>query len=156
MFSSNSAALIGCYMVCCLNMSAEDAFRKLTKKGATTQKFAPFRDCGRPQAHNSVDVIDVMKAVENARNRGWYDWRTFDVQQYNKMSELFNGDQNWIIPGSIIATSSMSVCESEGHDPRLLIPKFKKNNVTAVVRLNERLYEDKHFENNNIRVYPME
>lgn len=72
------------------------------------------------------------------------------------MSELFNGDQNWIIPGSIIATSSMSVCESEGHDPRLLIPKLKKNNVTAVVRLNERLYEDKHFENNNIRVYPME
>jgi cell division cycle 14 len=63
---------------------------------------------------------------------------------------------NWIIPGKILATSSFSVCESEGQDPRLLIPKFKKQNITAVVRLNEKLYEDKHFENNGIRVYPME
>ena len=36
MFSSNSATFIGCYMVCCLNMTAEDAFRKLTKRGGVT------------------------------------------------------------------------------------------------------------------------
>ena len=36
MFSSNSATLVGIYMVCCLNMTAEDAYRKLTKKGAAT------------------------------------------------------------------------------------------------------------------------
>ena len=55
-----------------------------------------------------------MKAVENARNRGWYDWRTFDVEKYKKLSNLFDGDMNWIIPGQILATSSFSVCEAEG------------------------------------------
>ena len=37
-----------------------------------------------------------------------------------------------------------------------MIPFIKKHNVTGIIRLNERLYEDKHFENNNLRVYPME
>ena len=114
MFSSNSAVLVGAYMVLCLHMTAEDAYKKLIKKGSKLNKFAPFRDAGKIQSHFLVGIDDVIKAIEIAKLRGWYDHNYFDVKEYNRLASLFDGDMNWIIPGKILATSSPSVCEAEG------------------------------------------
>jgi cell division cycle 14 len=114
-------------MVCCMNINAEDTYKILCKKGATIKKFAPFRCCGQPQSHNTIGVDDVVKAIELARNRRWYDHNTFNIKEYTRLSNLFDGDMNWVIPGSILATSSPSVCEAEGQDPRLFIPYLKEN-----------------------------
>jgi cell division cycle 14 len=61
-----------------------------------------------------VGIDDVIKAIEIAKLRGWYDHNYFDVKEYNRLASLFDGDMNWIIPGKILATSSPSVCEAEG------------------------------------------
>ena len=45
---------------------------------------------------------------------------------------------------------------AEGQPPRNYIDYFKKMNVSAIVRLNEKLYVDEDFFRHGIRVYPME
>lgn len=66
------------------------------------------------------------------------------------------GDMNWIIPGKLLAMTSPSINRAEGMPPLNYIDFFKKANVSAVVRLNEKLYIDEDFYRHGIRVYPME
>ena len=101
-------------MICCMNLNAEDAYKVLCKKGATVKKFAPFKCCGIPQSNNTVGVDSVLKAIEDAKKKGWYNHDYFNVAEYHRLCNIYDGDMNWIIPGSILATSSPSICESEG------------------------------------------
>ncbi|XP_020945804.1 dual specificity protein phosphatase CDC14A isoform X16 [Sus scrofa] len=61
-----------------------------------------------------------------------------------------NGDFNWIVPGKFLAFSGphpKSKIENGYplHAPEAYFPYFKKHNVTAVVRLNKKIYEAKRF-----------
>lgn len=69
---------------------------------------------------------------------------------------LDEGDINWIIPGRLAAMSSPALNMSEGLRPIFYFDYFDKCNVTAVVRLNEKLYVEEDFTERGIRVYPME
>lgn len=97
-----------------------------------------------------------MKALEKARDAGWYNPSTFDWKEYDKMSMIDEGDLNWIIPDQIIAMATPSVMAAEGLPPALYKDYFKKSDVSAIVRLNEKLYNDEDFYREKIRVYPME
>jgi hypothetical protein len=48
------------------------------------------------------------------------------------------------------------VSDSDGLDPKFYVEYFHSNRVNAVVRLNEKLYEDKAFNDNNMRLYNIE
>lgn len=98
----------------------------------------------------------MFRALETARNRGWYNPNSFNVAEYNRLCKVEEGDLNWVIPGKIVAFSSPSIMAAEGLDPRFYVNYFKKHRVTAIIRLNERLYEDKFFIANGLRIYPME
>jgi len=63
---------------------------------------------------------------------------------------------NWIIPGKILAMSSPALSKVEGSSPETYIEYFKDKNVKAIVRLNEKLYVETLFTDNNIRIYKME
>ncbi|XP_036199246.1 dual specificity protein phosphatase CDC14A isoform X3 [Myotis myotis] len=61
-----------------------------------------------------------------------------------------NGDFNWIVPGKFLAFSGphpKSKIENGYplHAPEAYFPYFKKHNVTAIVRLNKKIYEAKRF-----------
>ncbi|XP_045442797.1 dual specificity protein phosphatase CDC14A isoform X5 [Pipistrellus kuhlii] len=61
-----------------------------------------------------------------------------------------NGDFNWIVPGKFLAFSGphpKSKIENGYplHAPEAYFPYFKKHNVTAVVRLNKKIYEARRF-----------
>ena len=99
---------------------------------------------------------DVLKAIENAKNRGWYNIDSFDVTNYENLNKLDEGDINWIIPKALIATSSPAIHNAEGLPPSFYMPFFRENNVTGIVRLNEKLYDDMDFEQHGVRIYPME
>lgn len=72
------------------------------------------------------------------------------------MSLIDEGDLNWIIPDQILAMATPSVNAVEGLPPACFKDYFKKNDVSALVRLNEKLYNDEDFYRERIRVYPME
>ena len=95
-------------------------------------------------------------AIEKVKVKGWFNHNTFDFKQYHKLNTLEEGDMNWIMPKSILATSSPAMHTAEGLPAQFYVPYFSQNNVTAIIRLNEKLYVDMDFEKHGIRVYPME
>jgi cell division cycle 14 len=37
---------------------------------------------------------------------GWFDFRKFDIAEYEHYEKIENGDLNWVIPGRLLAFSS--------------------------------------------------
>lgn len=76
---------------------------------------------------------------------------------------------NWIIPKKVIpnniliniklqilALSSPTEKRVDGLPPHTFIDKFKKMKIKAIVRLNERLYDETPFIKADIKVYELE
>ena len=71
----------------------------------------------------------------------WYDFRTFNVKEYEFFERVENGDVNWIIPGKFMAF--MGPIDKRDANQRF--------NVTRVIRLNEEKYDKNTFLENNIK-----
>ncbi|TMS10134.1 Dual specificity protein phosphatase CDC14AB [Larimichthys crocea] len=88
---------------------------------------------------------------DTALQHGFFDFESFDVEEYEHYERVENGDMNWIIPGKILAFSSphtRSKIENGYplHAPEAYFAYFRQNDVTAVVRLNRKLYDGRRFE----------
>jgi cell division cycle 14 len=140
-------------MIFNLGMEADQVWRFFKLKGT---RFLGYGDAARVQGGSVITPQHVFRALETAKKKGWYSPSSFNVEEYKRLCKVEEGDMNWVLPGSIIAFSSPSICPAEGLDPRYYIQYFQSKRVTAIIRLNERLYEDKYFIANGIRVYPME
>lgn len=153
---ANSAALMGIYCVLFLDMPADEAYRPLT----TLKPFAPFRDasCGASTFH--LTVLDCLRGMERAKAVGFVDisqrqWR-FNLQEYEYYEQVENGDLNWIVPGKFIAFSGPSAKRTEYYGYRTLVPEdywdfFRKSGVSAVVRLNKKMYDRRRFQEGGFR-----
>lgn len=75
----------------------------------------------------------------------WFNPSTFDWRHYEKMSQIEEGDLNWIIPGQLIAMASPAILSAEGIPPANYKDYFRQHKVSAIVRLNEKLYNDEDF-----------
>jgi hypothetical protein len=67
-----------------------------------------------------------------------------------KMWQVEHGDLNWIVPGKLIAFSGPSAKRTEYGGYRTLVPEdywdfFHKAGVTAIVRLNKKMYDRRRF-----------
>ncbi|GAB5575298.1 dual specificity protein phosphatase CDC14A isoform X7 [Prionailurus iriomotensis] len=97
----------------------------------------------------------LLHLCEVGLQHGFFDFETFDVDEYEHYElvtteRVENGDFNWIVPGKFLAFSGphpKSKIENGYplHAPEAYFPYFKKHNVTAVVRLNKKIYEAKRF-----------
>ena len=45
------------------------------------------------------------KKIKKAIKLGWYDYKTFDVYDYQHYYKVENGDMNWIVPDKFISFS---------------------------------------------------
>jgi len=153
MYQANACVLMGAYAIFDMGLTAEEAFGLFKKKKS---RLAPFTDSGKLPSGFGIQVNDCLKALEKARQSNWYNPSTFDWKEYDKMSLIDEGDLNWIIPGQLIAMTTPSVHAAEGLPPACYTDYFKKHDVSALVRLNEKLYHDEDFYREKIRVYPME
>ena len=45
----------------------------------------------------------MLTGLQKAISVGWYDFRKFDVHEYEYYEKVENGDLNWIIPNKILA-----------------------------------------------------
>ncbi len=48
-------------------------------------------------------MLHCLKGLQRAINLGWYNFRTFDVKEYENYERVENGDLNWIIPEKFVA-----------------------------------------------------
>nr|XP_046264742.1 dual specificity protein phosphatase CDC14AB-like [Scatophagus argus] len=146
---ANDAVLIGAYAVIYLKRSPEEAYRTLISGNNTG--FLPFRDAAVGECSFNLTVLDCLQGIRKALQHGFLDFENFSVEEYEHYERVENGDMNWIIPGKVLAFSSphpRSKIENGYplHAPEAYFAYFRQNNVTAVVRLNRKLYDGRRFE----------
>ncbi|CAL8251805.1 unnamed protein product [Merluccius merluccius] len=145
---ANAAVLIGCYAVIHLKKTPEEAYRALTS--GTNAFYLPFRDASLVNCTYNLTVLDCLQGVCKALQHNFFDFETFDVDEYEHYERVENGDFNWIVPGKFLAFSGphLKTKLENGyplHAPEAYFPYFRKHNVTTIVRLNKKVYDGKRF-----------
>ncbi|XP_061743887.1 dual specificity protein phosphatase CDC14AB isoform X1 [Nerophis ophidion] len=145
---SNAAVLIGGYAVIYLKKTPEEAYRALIS--GSNASYLPFRDASFGNCTFNLTVLDCLQGIRKALQHGFFDFETFDVDEYEHYERVENGDLNWIVPSKLLAFSGphpKSKVENGYplHAPEAYFPYFRKHNVSAVVRLNKKIYDAKRF-----------
>ncbi|XP_018518155.1 dual specificity protein phosphatase CDC14AB isoform X2 [Lates calcarifer] len=145
---SNAAVLIGGYAVIYLKKTPEEAYRALIS--GSNASYLPFRDASFGNCSYNLTLLDCLQGIRKALQHGFFDFETFDVDEYEHYERVENGDLNWIVPGKFLAFSGphpKTKIENGYplHAPEAYFPYFRKHNVTTVVRLNKKIYDSKRF-----------
>jgi hypothetical protein len=53
-----------------------------------------------------LTILDALKALEKAIDRGWFDFYNFDHLDWEKLARYDYGDLSWVVPKKIMAFSS--------------------------------------------------
>uniref|UniRef100_A0A3B4ZQM8 Dual specificity protein phosphatase CDC14A-like n=1 Tax=Stegastes partitus TaxID=144197 RepID=A0A3B4ZQM8_9TELE len=145
---SNAAVLIGAYAVIYLKKTPEEAYRALIS--GSNASYLPFRDASFGNCSYSLTVLDCLQGIRKALQHGFFDFETFDVDEYEHYERVENGDLNWIVPGKFLAFSGphpKTKIENGYplHAPEAYFPYFRKHMVTTIIRLNKKIYDAKRF-----------
>uniref|UniRef100_A0A3Q1GBC8 Cell division cycle 14Ab n=1 Tax=Acanthochromis polyacanthus TaxID=80966 RepID=A0A3Q1GBC8_9TELE len=145
---SNAAVLIGAYAVIYLKKTPEEAYRALIS--GSNASYLPFRDASFGNCTYNLTVLDCLQGIRKALQHGFFDFETFDVDEYEHYERVENGDLNWIVPGKFLAFSGphpKTKIENGYplHAPEAYFPYFRKQNVTTIIRLNKKIYDAKRF-----------
>jgi cell division cycle 14 len=83
--------------------------------------------------------------LEQGIKHNWYNFKTFNVKEYEFYERVDNGDLNWIIPGKFVAfmgpIDKREENQRSGFTPEEYCEIFKLWNVKKVIRLNEAKYD---------------
>ncbi|XP_061098789.1 dual specificity protein phosphatase CDC14AB-like [Conger conger] len=145
---SNGAVLIGAYSVICLKKTPEEAHGALLSGAGAS--YLPFRDASVGISTYSLTVLQCLQGICKALQYGFFDFGTFDVNEYEHYERVENGDFNWIVPQKLLAFSgphskSKTLNGYPLHSPEAYFPYFRRHHVTAVVRLNRKWYDARRF-----------
>ena len=151
---ANTAVLISAYLISVLNMSVELAYKPFY---GISKPFTPYRDAAFALNTWPLFVLDCSRAFKRAVDSGHYNYKTFDLEKFEHMSQLHNGDMSWIVPDKLLAFSGPLAKRKElASGKYTLIPEdycgpFKALGVTCVVRFNNKCYDKRVFERAGIR-----
>ncbi|XP_041420532.1 dual specificity protein phosphatase CDC14C isoform X3 [Xenopus laevis] len=148
---ANAAFLVGSFAIIYLNKQPLELYR-LLQAGSTN--YLPFRDASFGTCSFHLTLLDCFNALHKALQYNFFDFKTFDVEEYQHYERAENGDFNWIVPEKFLAFSGphqKSKIESgyPHHAPEAYFPYFRKHNITTIVRLNKKMYEAKRFTDAN-------
>lgn len=82
-----------------MGRSAAEAYKPL----AALEPYLPFRDASVGVCNFKLMPSHVICAIEKAVLFGWYNYATFDVDEYEFWESVDNGDLNVIVPGKFVA-----------------------------------------------------
>ncbi|XP_071755610.1 dual specificity protein phosphatase CDC14AB isoform X2 [Centroberyx gerrardi] len=100
---ANAAVLIGGYAVIYLKKTPEEAYRALIS--GSNASYLPFRDASFGNCTYNLTILDCLQGIRKALQHGFFDFETFDVDEYEHYERVENGDFNWIVPGKFLAFS---------------------------------------------------
>ncbi|CAB3991611.1 dual specificity phosphatase CDC14A isoform X1, partial [Paramuricea clavata] len=145
---ANAAFLIGAYQVIYLNKKPDEAYQPLIS--GCSPPYLPFRDASFGACTFNLTILDCLNGIYKALQNKFFDFDTFDVDEYEHYERVENGDFNWIVPGKFLAFSgphnkTRILNGYPLHAPESYIPYFRKHGITTVIRLNKKMYEAKRF-----------
>jgi cell division cycle 14 len=145
---ANSAFLIAAWSILYLNRSPEDAYEPFN---GIQPPFPNWHDATPSICSFPLNLLDTLRGLYKARECGWFDFNTFNVEEYEYYEQVENGDLNWTCDGKFVAFAGPHATR-EVHPggyttlcPEDYIPYFKKKNVKLVVRLNKKYYDARKF-----------
>lgn len=150
---ANAAYLLAAFLLIVKGKSAAEAYEPWAK---VFPPFLPFRDALTTVSMWHMNIKDCLDGLEKAIELGWFDYKKFDLNQYEYMEKVEHGDMNWILPGKFLAHAGPS-SDPIGPDglpaytPEDYSPVFKSQGISLVVRLNKKQYDRKRFIQNGIR-----
>lgn len=56
--------------------------------------------------HIITQLLDCLRGLDYAIKLGWFDYKKFNLKEYEHYERVENGDLNWIIPNKFVAFSS--------------------------------------------------
>mmetsp|Transcript_32038 Transcript_32038/g.81566 ORF Transcript_32038/g.81566 Transcript_32038/m.81566 type:complete len:479 (-) Transcript_32038:580-2016(-) len=158
---TNTAFLLGAYMMLCHGMTAREAYRPF--KCLRPYPLVGFRDatyCDPPTF--TLDVLDCLMGLEKAVQVGWFDVSEFCLEEYEYWDHPLNGDLHRVSPKFLgfKGPSEEKTVIAPGFytfTPGEYVQVFKDMKVSAVVRLNEPdTYDKSHFEDAGFKFYDLE
>ena len=143
---ANAAFLMGAFQMIVLKRTAREAWAPFT----LLPNFATFRDAGFGSCTYECSILHCLQGLEKAIKFGWYDYRTFNVKEYEMREKVENGDMNWIIPNKFLAFSSPYSSEADSNGLKCFTPDnygpiFRELGITTVIRLNKKTYNEQRF-----------
>ncbi|XP_025109161.1 dual specificity protein phosphatase CDC14AB-like isoform X3 [Pomacea canaliculata] len=145
---ANAAFLIASYAIIYLKKTPEEAYKPLV--AGSNPPFLPFRDASFGPCSYNLTLLDCLHGLSKALSNGFFNFETFDVDEYEHYEKVENGDFNWIVPGKFLAFCGphpKSKIENGYplHAPEAYFPYFRKHKVAAIVRLNKKIYDARRF-----------
>jgi cell division cycle 14 len=123
---------------------------------SVTTPFPSWHDATPTLCTFNLTIMDTLKGLYKARECRFFDFATFNVDEYEYFEKVENGDLNWNVEGKFLAfagphaTREIAPGGYQTLTPENYVPYFKKKNVTLVVRLNKKYYDAKSFTNHGI------
>lgn len=127
---ANAALMMCVFQIIFLNRTTQEALSLFNNI-----YFPEFRDASIGLCTYLCTMEHCLKAITRAMDLNWYNFTTFDVKNYEYLTDVRNGDLNWIIPHKLIAFS-----QPDGENMDYYMRLFKKIGITAVVKLNRKPY----------------
>lgn len=106
-----------------------------------------FEDTQEPDFR--LRVIDVLTGLQHARDLGWLDYRTFNLQEYAALLRPERGDMTWLLKGKAVAMASPWARPYDTDNLRVLtpedlVPYFQQNKVGVLIQCNNPEAEEQN------------
>ncbi|CAE8695452.1 unnamed protein product [Polarella glacialis] len=130
-YRAQSAVLVGAGLVLSGRASAKGAWAAIKRASPDMglgahkgwERFPlPFSFDGKT-GETSVTVLDCLEGLQSARDLGWLDYRTFDVEAWQLLRRKF--DASWLVPGEMLAFGDPASTAQNPAYPELLSPKSR-------------------------------
>lgn len=90
----------------------------------------------------TINLLDCFNAVLKASTLGFFNFKDFNPNEYDKYDRLENGDLNWLLPRKFLAFIGPTDQDiANYHAPEFYIQYFVQNDVRTVIRLNCVTYD---------------
>ena len=84
-----------------LKKTPEEAYKPLIH--GTNPPFLPFRDASFSGCTYNLTLLDCLYGLYKALLNGFFNFESFDVDEYEHYEKVENGDLNWVLPEKFLA-----------------------------------------------------
>lgn len=170
---ANAVFLICSWQILYLNRTPEEAFAfaqntsKCLKDNDIVEphiqhkpKFdplPPFHDASPFESTYDLSVLDCLRGLAKAHKFKYFNFDNFNINEYEYLEQVENGDANWIIENKILAFAGPHSCCEITPDGQCklstseYIPYFKQKKIDMVIRLNKKCYDENDFKYSGIK-----